>query len=201
MSACDTKSINTGLHFSGWLSRGGGSRLIMKMTLSGCTFQRGGVISAISMALMPRAHTSTCRGAGGLGRGVGRGLRRGGGWCQARVRFWRGALSLARLHTHTKQEGGPCRAAVAPRQATRHNPARQASPHTLPSYLLSWMTSGAIQCGVPMKVWRLDMVLVSCADTPAVGGRGGREGGQGRGGSGAYGTSQNRPLLNAERCG
>jgi len=28
------------------------------------------------------------------------------------------------------------------------------------------MTSGAIQCGVPMKVLRLDMVPVSCAATP-----------------------------------
>ena len=32
---------------------------------------------------------------------------------------------------------------------------------TFPSYLLSWMTSGAIQWGVPMKVFRLLMVLVS----------------------------------------
>ena len=30
----------------------------------------------------------------------------------------------------------------------------------------AWMTSGAIQCGVPMKVLRLDMVEVSCAATP-----------------------------------
>ena len=28
------------------------------------------------------------------------------------------------------------------------------------------MTSGAIQCGVPMKVFRLDIVLVSWAATP-----------------------------------
>ena len=28
------------------------------------------------------------------------------------------------------------------------------------------MTSGAIQCGVPMYVLRLDMVCVSCAATP-----------------------------------
>jgi hypothetical protein len=40
-----------------------------------------------------------------------------------------------------------------------NNPAKR---RTFPSYLLSWMTSGAIQCGVPMNVLRLVMVLVSC---------------------------------------
>lgn len=40
-------------------SWGAGSREIMKMTRMGCTAQRGGVTSAISIALMPSAHTST----------------------------------------------------------------------------------------------------------------------------------------------
>ena len=62
----------------------------MKMTRMGWTLCRGGWTSAISMAEMPSAHTST-----------------------------------------------------------------------LPSYLDSWMTSGAIQCGVPMKVLRLLIVRVS----------------------------------------
>lgn len=41
-------------------SFGEGSRGIMKMTRMGCTAQRGGVTSAISIALTPNAHTSTC---------------------------------------------------------------------------------------------------------------------------------------------
>jgi len=35
----------------------------MKMTLMGCTDHLGGVTSAISTALMPSAHTSTCQAA------------------------------------------------------------------------------------------------------------------------------------------
>ena len=35
----------------------------MKMTLMGCTDHLGGVTSAISTALMPNAHTSTCPAA------------------------------------------------------------------------------------------------------------------------------------------
>ena len=34
------------------------------------------------------------------------------------------------------------------------------------SYLPFWMTSGAIQCGVPMTELRLDAVELSCAATP-----------------------------------
>ncbi len=41
-------------------SCGEGSLGIMKMTRMGCTAQRGGVTSAISIALTPSAHTSTC---------------------------------------------------------------------------------------------------------------------------------------------
>lgn len=37
---------------------------------------------------------------------------------------------------------------------------------TLPSYLDSLMTSGAIQWGVPMKVFLLVIVLVICAAIP-----------------------------------
>ena len=49
-------------------SLGAGSLLILKITRSGCTSQLGGLSSAISMALMPSAHTSTYKGKGlGLG--------------------------------------------------------------------------------------------------------------------------------------
>lgn len=41
-------------------SCGGGSRVIMKMTRMGLTFHLGGCDSAISIAVMPSAHTSTC---------------------------------------------------------------------------------------------------------------------------------------------
>jgi hypothetical protein len=57
---CDRKSLNVSDQPEGSARPGGGSLLIMKMTRSGCTFQRGGVISAISMAEIPSAHTSTC---------------------------------------------------------------------------------------------------------------------------------------------
>ena len=55
-----TKLWSVRLQRASSASRGGGSRLIMKMTRIGCTAQRGGFTSAISMALMPSAHTSTC---------------------------------------------------------------------------------------------------------------------------------------------
>ena len=42
----------------------------------------------------------------------------------------------------------------------------KAQTSTFPSYRDSWITSGAIQCGVPMKVLRLLIVRVSCAATP-----------------------------------
>ena len=48
-------------HLSRSARRGGGSLEIMKMTLMGCTDHLGGVTSAISTALMPSAHTSTCQ--------------------------------------------------------------------------------------------------------------------------------------------
>jgi hypothetical protein len=57
---CARKSRNTGLHLSSSVSIGAGSLLILKMTRRGWTAHRGGVISAISMALMPIAQTSAC---------------------------------------------------------------------------------------------------------------------------------------------
>lgn len=55
-----TKSWNVKLQWSLSASWGGGSRPIRKMTRMGCTFHRGGCASAISIAEMPAAHTSTC---------------------------------------------------------------------------------------------------------------------------------------------
>ncbi|KAA6426916.1 MAG: hypothetical protein FRX49_03240 [Trebouxia sp. A1-2] len=57
---CATKSWKVRDHLSRSARRGGGSLEIMKMTLMGCTDHLGGVTSAISTALMPSAHTSTC---------------------------------------------------------------------------------------------------------------------------------------------
>jgi hypothetical protein len=51
-----------------------------------------------------------------------------------------------------------CLNRLAGRQADRR---RELAAHAFPSYREYWMTSGAIQCGVPMNVWRLDIVLVS----------------------------------------
>ncbi len=90
-----TKSLNANDHFSLSLSVGGGSREIINITRMGCTLQRGGDTSAISIALIPNAHMST-----------------------------------------------------------------------FPSYRDSWITSGAIQWGVPIKVLRLLLVSVSWAATP-----------------------------------
>lgn len=56
-----TKSWKLRVHLSQSDSCGGGSREIMKITRMGCTAQRGGMVSAISIAEMPSAHTSTCR--------------------------------------------------------------------------------------------------------------------------------------------
>ena len=58
---CATKSWKVRDHLSRSARRGGGSLEIMKMTLMGCTDHLGGVTSAISTALMPSAHTSTCQ--------------------------------------------------------------------------------------------------------------------------------------------
>ena len=55
-----TKSWKVRDHLSRSARRGGGSLEIMKMTLMGWTDHLGGVTSAISTALMPSAHTSTC---------------------------------------------------------------------------------------------------------------------------------------------
>ena len=57
--AAARKLWKAGDQFCFSVSCGEGSRGIMKMTRMGWTAQRGGVTSAISMALTPRAHTST----------------------------------------------------------------------------------------------------------------------------------------------
>lgn len=57
---CATKSWKVSDHLSRSAKRGGGSLEIMKMTRMGCTDHLGGVTSAISTALIPSAHTSTC---------------------------------------------------------------------------------------------------------------------------------------------
>ena len=55
-----TKSWKVSVHFSHSESLGGSSRLMRKMTRIGWTVHRGGMVSAISIAVMPSAHMSTC---------------------------------------------------------------------------------------------------------------------------------------------
>jgi hypothetical protein len=108
-------------------------------------------------------------------QGEGRG-RAEGGWGRCQAAGPRAARPAAAAAARQRQRRLPGSPPPAPRRRL---------PRTLPSYLLSWMTSGAIQCGVPMNVWRLVMVLVSCAATPksasftspAQGGEGGGGGG------------------------
>ena len=59
LRAAARKLWKAGDQFCFSVSCGEGSRGIMKMTRMGWTAQRGGVTSAISMALTPSAHTST----------------------------------------------------------------------------------------------------------------------------------------------
>mmetsp|Transcript_12002 Transcript_12002/g.28467 ORF Transcript_12002/g.28467 Transcript_12002/m.28467 type:complete len:248 (-) Transcript_12002:713-1456(-) len=59
----------------------------------------------------------------------------------------------------TAHRGGTCSAISIAEMPSDHT-------STFPSYLLSWMTSGAIQCGVPTNVFLLDSVAVSRAATP-----------------------------------
>ena len=47
-------------HLSQSESRGASSRLMRKITRIGCTVHRGGIVSAISIAEIPRAQMSTC---------------------------------------------------------------------------------------------------------------------------------------------